>query len=266
MSIYDSENIFSKIKENGFYHYPVSLIDNFQLEKLYSAYNLLINNSETLLNNGNLTKFDQALQLFLKLTNSKLEAPLLSLHKLTHPIHPQVLSYQYLVNLYPSLKKLNQHFDPLIDDFLSQLEQLSHSLISTFTETFPLELNKNDIQCLLKISKYTSGSNEKFLIPPHYDRTIFTLILDTQNSENQPEEQLVLYPKKSGTNLNELRNASYIKVNKNDLPLLFTGGSGESSFNIPATAHAVLNFKEPIPEVIRYSLVFFILPINLDQF
>jgi hypothetical protein len=116
-----------------------------------------------------------------------------------------------------------------------------------------------DFQTILKVWKYTPVPATRFLIPPHYDRSILTTILHT---ENPGSERLLIGPPGDGTPIRSISaNFSDVPLHRpcdTDFPLTFPGLHAKHHFGLFPTAHAVEQIESGLQLSSRYSLVYFL--------
>lgn len=122
---------------------------------------------------------------------------------------------------------------------------------------------RRGFQTILKVWKYTPVATNNFLIPIHYDRSVFTTIVATKNPKS---ERLLIGPPGDGTDIVELSKTFYsLKVHRptvSDFPLFFPGLHAFDSFGFHPTAHAVEQVEEENLNQSRFSLVYFIVPFS----
>ncbi|MBI5273363.1 MAG: 2OG-Fe(II) oxygenase family protein [Chlamydiia bacterium] len=161
-----------------------------------------------------------------------------------------VYSYQYLDGLYKYLQKTILKHDAIVE-FIKEMDSC-HRWIKECIDSLLQEIEKKaKTATLLKIWKHRSSEDNPFFLPIHCDRTLFTVIVHT---ENEGEECLRMYPSTTSVSDLDFQSASAVIPQKEDFPLIFPGMHAKTHFTCEPIPHCVISncAKE------RYSLVFFI--------
>jgi hypothetical protein len=121
------------------------------------------------------------------------------------------------------------------------------------------QYSATEFHTILKVWKYTPALAKRYFIPPHYDRSVLTTILHTQNPGS---ERLLIGPPGDGTPIGIIStNFSNLQPHRPraaDFPLTFPGLHATHYFALFPTAHAVEQI-EPGLRSSRYSLVYFLI-------
>lgn len=242
------EQIIDAIRKDGFTRFSVPELKHNTVSGLYNQFQ---NISEGALHDevrNDFNKYDSSLNRFLAIVDSPLDRKLLSLSKLNNNSGDGVVSFQYLKNFNKFLKVSRVELGPVLTKFLEDLEEVSSLLFTKIIDVLPEGFKTKNYTGLLKISMYRNVSEGVYLIPPHEDRTVFTLIVDTQN---ETRERLNLH-----------LNDKVYSPGASDFPLLITGLAGQNVFGAKATSHSVSNLEHSKNER-RFSLILFLLPEDL---
>lgn len=161
----------------------------------------------------------------------------------------QIYSYQYL-------EGLEEFIDRRLDEKIAFLREMRscHSFIKRKLHPLIESIEKKvSTSTLLKIWRHSPIESNPFFLPVHYDRSIFTIIVHT---ENEGEECLRIYPPTQEMELEQIARtkAPYIPQ-QTDFPLLFPGIHAKLPFSLEPTPHSVVADSHSTR---RYSLVFFI--------
>jgi hypothetical protein len=162
-----------------------------------------------------------------------------------------ICSYQYLDGLYEYLVKSGRQENEDGVEFLKSIYNFHGLIKHEMSSLIDAISNKTRCATLLKIWRHVPVAGNDYLLPLHCDRSIFTIILHTLNSD---KECLRIYPP---TNNSEKLGPSY-QPSKSDFPLLFPGAYAKPHFDIDPTPHCVVAPSEKTISKNRYSLVFFI--------
>jgi len=175
----------------------------------------------------------------------------------------EIHSYQYLEGLYEyvienmSGKKVKQE----ALEFL-RIMNFNHLLIKGYLKNV-IQLIEEQVKCttMFKVWRYTPVDGKNYLVPLHYDRSIFTSIVHTMNPG---KECLRLGPPGQDEDIEEARKRAdlndYYQPSEKDFPLIFPGMHAKYYFGLNPTAHAVTTVEKGNNSKDRYSLVFFIVP------
>lgn len=250
-------DLLADIDTRGFSRLEIAAIEGYDFGRLYRAFDGIIAASTDSVAREIFRAYDKTLTRYLVLTDTPLGFDTLSLGKLHDRFVQQVSSFQYL---HGYLGAFTNNFDPLIHDFLVQMDEVSKIVFPAISRLLPQQLLEQGVHGVLKISCYHNNITGPYLIPPHYDRTFLSVVLQTQNER---EEQLVVYPTSQGADLKDHVIAHSHVVRADEFPLVFGGIAGLKKLNLKPTAHAVLNFSSPAEQK-RHSLIFFILPSRPD--
>jgi hypothetical protein len=174
----------------------------------------------------------------------------------------EIASYQYFQGLDSATYGVG--CSSVFHDFLTLMESV---LQHCDTHLLPqirhgLRLPQGDqVRSMLKVWRYTSLPNNRYLIPIHFDRSLVTSVI---HSRNPGEERLLVGGHDDGTPVEQLAerflDSRPFRPSKSDFPISFPGLSAAESYNIPATAHGVEQVEEQYIGSHRFSLVYFVLP------
>jgi len=177
----------------------------------------------------------------------------------------EMASYQYLEGLFGHLEARlgGQPARPEILRFLEAMD-LSNEDLKARTGGI-IQLVESSTPCrirtMFKVWKYLPVKGEKYLAPLHFDRSVFSSVVYTQNPGG---ECLRLGPPGLGSTIEEVRakvgNENFVTPAACDFPLLIPGMCALSLFGLAPTPHAVLNEEPELGAKARYSLVFFMVP------
>jgi hypothetical protein len=121
------------------------------------------------------------------------------------------------------------------------------------------QYSATDFHTILKVWKYLPVPAKRFLIPPHYDRSVLTTILHTKNPGS---ERLLIGPPGDGIPIRSISaNFSEMPLHRPraaDFPLTFPGLHAKHHFGLFPTAHAVEEIESELRLSSRYSLVYFL--------
>jgi len=171
-------------------------------------------------------------------------------------IQHEMISFHYMGGFFEYLmrdKKKNQIPEKAFK-FLSLMSEL-HKESATYLAPLVEKINQK-IPCYtsIKIWKHTFGAKDRFLLPLHCDRSIFTSIIHTSDTSRQC---LRIYPNK--TNMTDLEISTLYRpypLSKTDFPMIIPGLAAKEHFGIAATPHSVAIEENRKPT--RYSLILFI--------
>jgi len=172
-------------------------------------------------------------------------------------------SYQYLEGLYGFVKE-NTINDAVSEDvlhFLGIMDYYHSTLRDHLIDLIDAIEKKVKCVTLFKVWRHTPKQGKEFLVPLHYDRSVFTSIVHTMNPM---KECLRMGPPGRGEDIEEVRKTSsldaYYRPSPDDFPLLLPGIYAKDYFDIHPTAHAVAVDGNMTVLGERFSLVFFIVP------
>lgn len=211
---------------------------------LYGAFDAVVAHATALQAQGDFAHYDAAVARFVAVTGTGLNTGGLRLTKILERMVPQVCSFMYPAGHARALRTTGQVFDPRIQLLLNELEKACATLAPPCLGLLPAGTETN---ILLKVILYEGGAETPFLIPPHEDSTLLTVIADTRQDVG---ELLAVYP--SGDEIP-------VTPAPTDFPLIFAGTAGAAAWELPALRHAVQNFR-PLSQGPRHSVIFFLLP------
>lgn len=156
-------------------------------------------------------------------------------------------SCQYLCGLYEHIAQspAAKNVKPEAMEFLKMMS-IAYALIVNQMASM-IENITNTVACapVLKIWKHSPRGSKSFFLPPHCDRSLFTIIINTKNSG---DECLRIYSSSQD-------DSSAYPPSPCDFPLIFPGSHAKTHFNLEPTRHCVL---APRTNGCRYSLVLFL--------
>ncbi len=154
-------------------------------------------------------------------------------------IDHQMLSFHYIGGLYEYLSRSQKeyHIPEKVDLFLKTLDTQEKEISKRMLPLLNGVQKKTNYFTSLKIWKHTFEPRHRFLLPIHYDRSLFSVILHTKNGG---EEFLKIFPNEEGLMLSEVRkkHRPYL-LSPADFPLIFPGWPAKALFGFEPTPHSV---------------------------
>lgn len=268
MQVMESENFPLNFVPEGFIRMNFQLPDKYTTD-IYSGINLI----HTLVRNKhdeNLVAIDAVLEeYYLKHFDRLSSGASYTLKNIIAEKDKYILiSYQYLDGSYEyleqnlSINTTNQH----VIDFLKATRDAHLYIKKALTGLLEFIEKKTPCFTVLKAWKYPPTDRKEYLLPLHYDTSLFTIIVHTINAG---KECLRIGPYGDGSKMEDLRKKAildeYYQPTHNDFPILFPGVLAKRYFDINPTAHAVTTPELDFTSSDRYSLVFMIIPYELKR-
>ncbi|PIS02549.1 MAG: hypothetical protein COT85_04490 [Chlamydiae bacterium CG10_big_fil_rev_8_21_14_0_10_42_34] len=260
----------------GFSTLPIS-IDESQIHEAYQALNQILELRAGNLYSKEFEQIDEIIAFFVKnialvsVEFDQPKKPAIFFKYLTEDadyyaaknmIQHNISSFHYISGLYNYIIQNQQEIKikstPIIS-FLKILDQIT-SHVHKNLEGFIEQIQKR-MKCSisLKIWRHEYRQNQGLLLPMHFDRSAFTVLVHTLNPG---AECLQIYPNKGLREEKEIFSKSRpFPLEKSDFPLLIAGQYAKELFNIEPTPHylnANSDSKSDKKKHARYSVVFFI--------
>jgi hypothetical protein len=250
-----ARDVITEIKNQGYSRLDSTSLKNHDFSTLYKSFDRIIELASEPSSLEVFRAYDKTMECYLKMNDMSLSLETVSLTKLHKRLETHLSSFQYMHGYLDALKT---NFDPLIHEFIVEMDKVSKIIFPLVIDLIPRHVVQEGVIGLLKASVYHNRIEGPYLFAPHYDITLLSVVLQTQNDG---EEQLVLYPKSWGDALRETATEDSYRASSEDYPVVFCGMAGWKKMNIKPAAHTVENFSSPSQQK-RRSLLFFLIPAN----